>query len=318
MRSRVDPFLLLLLGSAAVGILVPAGGAFLDAVTLAAKVGVALLFFLHGLRLPPEDVLVGLSVWRIHLLILALTFGLFPFLGWLLQLTGDRLISTAAVTGFVFLCLVPSTVQSSVALTSIARGDRAVAVVAASISGLVGVAATPALVSLMLGQVAHPTAGAILRIVGLLFVPFALGQLARSLIHRNTTAKNSQPFVRFDKLMILFIVYVGFCNGTNAGVWSQISWQDLVVLTALCALLFAVVTGASFIAGRKHGRERTIAIFFAGTTKSLTAGLPMALILFPHNQFGLVILPLMIYHLLQLLVGATLAEHWGRTDSFPI
>lgn len=312
MRVRFDPFIVLLLGSAALGILLPAGGTTLHVVTALTEVAIALLFFLHGARLPTAEVIRGLTDWRVHSVVLLMTFVLFPLVGVAVLASGDALVPAPIAAGIVFLCLVPSTVQASVALTSISGGDRSIAVVAASMSSLIGVIVTPLLVGLLLGASATTDASAAWRIVGLLLVPFLLGQLSRRVLH-DRLVRHGASLVHVDRYTVLFVVYVGFSNGTRAGMWSSLGWQELTIVVVACAILLAASSGTAWFLGRPFGRARAIAVYFAGTNKSLAAGLPMALILFPESTFGLMILPLMIYHQMQLTAGAFIANRLART-----
>lgn len=314
MRIRLDPFVLSLLAFAGLGIFLPVRGAAFDYALVASEIAVMALFFLHGFRLPAREVWQGLSAWRVHLVIIAITFGLFPLMGIGFRFAAEGHIAPMVIAGVVFFSLVPSTVQSAVALTSMSGGDRAVAVVAASGSSLLGVFLTPLLVGLLLSEDVTTDAGAALRIVGLLFVPFVLGQVARRFVSLAEAATDAR-LVSFDKFIVLFIVYIGFSSGTNSGVWESVSWPNLLVVFVVCAGMYAVAATVSWQAGGFFGRERQIAIFFAGTNKSLMAGLPMALVLFPGESLGLMVLPLMIFHQLQLIVGSVFARRFSQGDS---
>lgn len=314
MRIRLDPFVLSLLSFAALGIFLPVRGQAFDYALIVSEIAVMVLFFLHGFRLPASEVVEGLSAWKVHLAITAITFGLFPLMGIAFRAAADGHVASMVVAGVVFLTLVPSTVQSAVALTSMSNGDRAIAVVAASGSSLLGVFLTPLLVGLLLSQDIPTDAGAALRIVGLLLVPFVLGQLARrvrGLVERTSDA----DLISFDKFIVLFIVFVGFSSGTNAGVWEAVSWSDLLVVFVACAAMYAIAGIVSWQVGGFFGRPRRIAMFFAGTNKSLMAGLPIALVLFPGESLGLMVLPLMIFHQLQLIVGSVFARRFSQSDS---
>lgn len=311
---RIDPFILMMLALASLGIVLPAQGTALEVVTVAVQVGIVALFFLYGARLSTSEVWNGIKVWRVHLVIVTSTFVAFPLLGLALTPLAPGVVSPSLMAALLFVCVVPSTVQSSVAFTGIAGGDSAIAVVAASISSLLGVFLTPLLVALLIGEQARVDASAIVRIVGLLLVPFVVGQVARRWL-RPWLVSHDKGLKRFDRSTVLLVVYVGFSRGTNAGVWSELRWTDAVVVGCVVVGLLAVSSAICLLAGRPFDRGARIAIYFCGTNKSLAAGLPMASVLFGASTFGLMILPLMLYHQLQLVVGSFLASRWGRSAS---
>ncbi|MFS0883904.1 bile acid:sodium symporter family protein [Aeromicrobium sp. 179-A 4D2 NHS] len=304
---RIDPFIVMILGLAGLGIVLPAQGTALEVVSVLVQAGIVALFFLYGARLSTGEVVHGLTAWRTHLVIVAATFVLFPLLGLTLVPLAPGVVSEQLLSALLFVCVVPSTVQSAVAFTSIAGGDRAIAVVAASLSSLLGVLLTPLLVKLMLGANAQIDANAVLRIVGLLLVPFLAGQLARRWL-RPWLEGHEKGLRRFDRSTVLLVVYAGFSRGTNADVWQELDWTDAVVVAAVCAGLLAVASLVCWAAGRPFGRGAQVAIYFCGTNKSLAAGLPMASVLFSATAFPLMILPLMLYHQLQLIVGSLVAS----------
>lgn len=310
-RVRIDPFILMMLALATLGIVLPAQGDVMTVVAIAVQVGIVLLFFLYGARLSTAEVWNGLKVWRVHLVIIASTFVVFPLMGLALTPLEPTVIGSSLMAALLFLCAVPSTVQSSVAFTSIAGGDRAIAVVAASISSLLGVFLTPLLVAVMIGGRADVDASAVLRIIGLLLLPFLVGQVARRWL-RPWLVSHDVGLRRFDRTTVLLVVYAGFSRGTNAGVWSDLGWTDAVVVAVVVVGLLAASSAICLLAGRPFDRGARVAIYFCGTNKSLAAGLPMASVLFSAATFPLMILPLMFYHQLQLVVGSVIATRWGR------
>lgn len=309
---RIDPFIAMMLTLAGLGIVLPAQGMAMQAVSILVQAGIVALFFLYGARLSTTEVVHGLRAWRVHLVIVATTFVVFPVMGLALSPLAPTLISNQLYAALLFVCLVPSTVQSSVAFTSIAGGHRAIAVVAASISSLLGVFVTPLLVGLLLGSNATVDATAVVRIFSQLLLPFVAGQLARRWL-RPWLVRHEIGLRRFDRSTVLLVVYAGFSRGTNAGVWSQLRWLDAVVVAVAVAALFSVASLVCVVAGRRFDRGTRIAIYFCGTNKSLAAGLPMASVLFSATVFPLMILPLMLYHQLQLIVGSVIASRLART-----
>lgn len=303
---RIDPFVVMILALAGLGIVLPAQGGVLEVVTVLVQAGIVALFFLYGARLSTAEVVHGLTAWRVHAVIVTVTFVVFPLMGVALSPLAPSVISPELLTALVFVCLVPSTVQSSVAFTSIAGGDRAIAVVAASTSSFLGVFLTPLLVALLLGGDVTVDAAAVLRIVGLLLLPFLAGQVARRWL-RPWLVRHDVGLRRFDRSTVLLVVYAGFSRGTNADVWDVLDWGDGAVVAGVCAGLLAVSSLLCWLTGRRFSRGEQIAIYFCGTNKSLAAGLPMASVLFSATTFPLMILPLMVYHQLQLIAGSLIA-----------
>lgn len=314
MRLRLDPFIVALLAVAVTGALLPAQGRVLDAVQVLSMAVIAGLFFLYGARLSTAEAVAGAARWRVHLVILAITFVLFPVLGLAVERAAAAWWSAPLASGVLLLCLVPSTVQGSVAFTGIAGGDRAVAVVAASLSNLLGVLITPLLVAVLLGGDTHVTLGSVARIVGLLLVPFLLAQVLRRWWVGDFVARHDRLLKRYDRGSILFVVYVAFSSGTNAGVWSAVSWVDGAILLVVVASLLVFGLGIAALLARPYERPQRIAILFCGSNKSLASGLPMATVLLPPHQVALLILPLMAYHQLQLITCTLLANRLARQD----
>nr|MDT0660767.1 bile acid:sodium symporter family protein [Micromonospora sp. DSM 115978] len=314
----IDPFFAALLGAILVATLLPARGGAADAVRVAAYVAVALLFFLHGARIAPREALAGARHWRLHVVVLLFTFVIFPLLGLLAAVLAPAVLTQELYQGLLYLCAVPSTVQTSIAYTSIARGNVPAAVFTASFSNLAGVLVTPALVAALLhgtGEV-HLTAGSIGRVVLQLLVPFALGQLSRRWTigwierHRRITG-------RADRFSILLVVYSAFSAGVVAGIWDDISPGRFAALFGVVAGLLALVMAMLAVTSRalRFDRADRTTILFTGSMKSLATGLPMATVLVSPAALGLLLLPLMIYHQIQLITLAALAARWSvRTD----
>jgi sodium/bile acid cotransporter 7 len=317
-RARPDPYILALLSVVALASILPAKGVVESVLDQLIIVAIGFLFFLYGARLSTETVVAGVRHWRLHVLVLAATFVLFPLLGLAVRLLPDSVLSTELVAGVVFLCLLPSTVQSSIAFTSIAKGNVAAAICTASLSNVLGVLLTPLLVALLLSDQAGGGAGfswgTLGRIVVQLLVPFALGQALRPWIG-GWVGRHKKVLGLLDRGSILLVVYTAFSGAVVAGVWSKLSAHDLIALIAVCVVLLALVLTLTALAARKlgFGREDRITIIFAGSKKSLATGVPMATVLFAGTGAGLVILPLMLFHQLQLIVCAVLARRWAAT-----
>lgn len=309
---RIDPYVLSLLACVAGASAFPAHGDAAGALALASKLAVALLFFLHGARLTPSAVMAGLTHWRLHGLIFGLTFILCPVLGLILVgLLGKGLPEPLSL-GLLYLCCLPSTVQSSIAFTAVARGNVAAAVASASASNLLGMALTPLLVSGLI----HARAGlplSHLTDIGLqLLAPFLLGHALQTWL-RPWLTRQGRWLVLVDRGSILLIVYAAFSAAVVAKVWSRVSLVDLAVTAALAVVLLAAMMVLARALALRLGIPLAdqITILFCGSKKSLVTGAPMAAILFPPATAGIILLPLMLYHQAQLMVCAVLAQQFA-------
>lgn len=312
--GRMDPFLLAILLTVAFAAVVPADGIALDTVAWAAKIAIGLLFFLYGARLSTREAVDGLKHWRLHATILATTFVVFPLLGVAARILVPAVLTDPLYIGVLYLCLLPSTVQSAIALVSVARGNIPGAVVSASASSLIGIVVTPLLVALTMStQGVTFSASAVVDIVLMLLVPFVAGQLLRRWIGGWVT-EHGKPLKLVDRGSILLVVYVAFSRGMNEHIWSMVSPGRLVALVGVCLVLLAIVLTLTWYGSRALGftYEDRAAILFCGSTKSLATGLPMATVLFPGHPIGLIVLPLMLFHQMQLLVCAAIAARLAK------
>ncbi|MFF4319830.1 bile acid:sodium symporter family protein [Streptomyces sp. NPDC001568] len=308
-RLPLDPYILALLGTVGLAALFPARGQAAGVASGAATAAVALLFFLYGARLSTREALEGLRHWRLHLTVVACTFVLFPLLGLAAGLLVPGLLTQPLYSGLLFLCLVPSTVQSSIAFTSIARGNVPAAICAGSFSSLIGIVLTPLLAAALLGGGSGGfSLDSLLKIVVQLLVPFLLGQFLRPRVG-GLLVRRRQVLGLVDRGSILLVVYAAFSAGMAAGIWRQVSLPRLGALIVVEVVLLTVMLLASWYGAKRLGfnREDRVAIQFAGSKKSLAAGVPMAGVLF-GAQAGLAVLPLMLFHQMQLMVCAVLAR----------
>ncbi|AKM09158.1 bile acid:sodium symporter family protein [Croceicoccus naphthovorans] len=317
-RLKPDPFVLSLFGAIVLASLLPPRGGFATLAAWVADAGIVLLFFLHGARLSRAAIIGGLTHWRLHLVIAAATFVLFPLVTLALAYTPG--LNADLARGMTFIGAVPSTMQSAVAFTAMAGGNVAGAVCAAAISNMAAVIVTPALSALMAGGSggAEISGGAALRIIMQLLLPFVLGHLLRPVI--GTTIDRHKRFIGLaDKGVIVMIVYVAFGASVAEGLWLRTGIGELLLVLALCLVLLGVVFAANALAGRllTFSREDRITIQFAGSKKSLAAGVAFAGVLFPPASVGAVLLPLMVYHQMQMIVSALLAARWAKQAQDP-
>ncbi len=318
-RLPIDPFTQTLLVTIALASLLPCRGAWAVAFDRITDAAIALLFFLHGAKLSRAAVLHGMTHWRLHASVFACTFVLFPLLGLLLRPLMDVVLTPALTLGVLYVCTLPSTVQSSIAFTSMAGGNVPAAVVSASTSSLIGTVLTPLLVGL---TVVAPDGGygfswhVVGDILTLLLLPFAAGHLLRPWIGR--WVDRHRPALRYtDQGTILLVVYTAFSAAVVEGLWKTTPPLALLATLGVDALLLALVMLAAWFGSGVLGfaREDRITIFFCGSKKSLATGVPMAKILFVALPGGLggIVLPLMIFHLLQLMVCAVIARRFAQS-----
>ncbi|MDR2216249.1 MAG: bile acid:sodium symporter [Nevskiaceae bacterium] len=319
-RLVPDPFILALLVTLLLATTLPASGKAADWLGVLATSAVVLLFFLHGIRLPRENLVAAVMHWRLHLTILATTFVVLPLLGLGLSSSMHGLLPAGLWAGLLFLCTLPSTVQMSIALTSIARGNVAASVAAAAASNLLGIIATPLVAGLVLSAHgnAAPLSG-IWKIVLQLLLPFAVGHLLRPWLGA-WAARQRAVLSWADRLTVMISVYTAFSAAVLGGIWKQIPLVTLIILTALCAVLLTLVLTWTGLAARMLGLNPADArtLRYAGSLKSLVSGVPMAKVLFPSAEIGMIMLPIMIYHQLQLMTCAWLARRQGEASDDPV
>lgn len=314
-RFLPDRFTCALLLTVLLASVLPCRGSWATVFGWLTDAAIALLFFLHGAKLSRQAVLAGATHWRLHLVVLASTFVLFPLLGWALRPLLAPLVTPGLYLGVLFLCALPSTVQSSIAFTSIARGNVSAAVCAASASSLLGIFVTPLLVGVLLE--AHGAGGmswhAVGEIVLQLLVPFVAGQVAQHWI--GGWVQRHRPLVGVvDQGSILLVVYTAFSASVLQGLWRQVPLAVLGGLLAVNAVLLTLALLATRYGARAlgFGKEDEITIVFCGSKKSLASGVPMARVLFAGHPLGMIVLPIMLFHQMQLMVCAVLARQYAR------
>ncbi|WP_286860937.1 MULTISPECIES: bile acid:sodium symporter family protein [Acinetobacter] len=312
----LDRFTILLFIMVILASFVPVSGQAAEIFSSITTIAIAILFFLHGAKLSREAVVEGLMHWKLHTSVFAFTFALFPIIGLLAKPVLVPLLGQELYWGFLFMCFLPSTVQSSIAFTSVAQGNVAGAVCSASFSNIVGMFITPILVAFfILGQSQHgfdPTSS-IMQITLLLLVPFILGQILRPWVFPQM--KKMPEIVKFfDQGSILMVVYGAFSSAVVAGLWHQVSLTTLLLLIIACSVLLTVVMLLALFVPRWIGFDKADqkTIFFCGSKKTLASGVPMAQILFIGQPIGMIVLPIMIFHQIQLMVCGIVANMWSK------
>ena len=318
MRFKPDTFTLLLLSTVTIASLAPATGIFAEILNKATTWVIVLLFFLHGSKLSRQAIWAGIGHWRLHLVVTATTFMVFPLVGWLAQPLWALLLPPPLVQGMLFLCALPATVQSAIALTSIARGNIPAAVCSASASTLLGIVFTPLLVGALLAHSGH--AGdplqAVSRIAVQLLLPFALGHLLRPWTGK-LLQKAGQKIRIIDQGSILLVVYAAFSSAVVGGLWQQMPLAAMATLLGVCAVLLAISMAWCLWISRRLGFNQAdeATILFCGAQKSLVSGIPMANVLFSAAAVGPMILPVMLFHPMQIMVSGILAGRYGRQQA---
>ncbi|MEZ5737090.1 MAG: bile acid:sodium symporter family protein [Novosphingobium sp.] len=322
MKSRLtsllpDRFLIVLLATIALAIFLPVSGEPAAKLKQVGSVGIALLFFLYGARLHYSAVLRGLANWRLQLAALLATFAFFPLIAWPMMKGAEALglVDPLLLSGFLFLSLLPSTVQSSIAMVGIARGNVAGAICCASFSNLAGVFLTPLFAFVLMGRHAGDLdpGAAIGKVAMQILLPFVLGMAFQAPL-AGLMKSVGRWLKLYDRGVILLLGYMAISAAVTGGVFSEVGVTDLLFIGAMFALLLALATGGSWLLGGWLGLdlEDQVALLFCGSQKSLASGVPLAAALFPATMAGVIIVPVIIYHQMQLVIGTLLCGTMAR------
>ena len=281
-----------------------------------AEIGIALIFFFYGLKLSFTDLKSGLSNWRMHLVIQITTFIYFPLL--LLALKPFFLSEHAQQIwlGIFFLSALPSAVSSAVVLVSVAGGNVPAAIFNASLSSLMGIFITPLWVGLVISTTGQPieTSDITTKLVMQVLLPAVLGLLLHNLFGACVIARQNQ-LKRFDQSVLLTIIYISFCKSFDKHIFNNFQWWELVLLAVGMVVLFFSIRGMVYIVSRilNFNTADRITVLFCGSKKSLMHGTVMAKVLFPASaSLGIIVLPLMIYHALQIILSSIIAQRLAR------
>lgn len=313
--SRIDPMVRLLVLAIALATVFPAAGEAREIAQAISNLAIFALFALSGLRLPREEVLRGMRHARFLVPLFVWCFGAMALTGLGLSRVAAIYLPQELAIGLLFLGTLASTVQSATAYSSLAGGDVARSVVAAALLSIAGVFITAPLFAAMGGFAEADIGPAGLgKILLLLVVPFVLGQALQGAGRAWVRAHPSLVSV-MDRLAIAMAVYVAFSGAVERGIWQTLEAQQWAVLLGLIAVFLAVAFGGSWLFSGLFRLDRStrISFLFAGAHKSVVSGAPIALILFPPASAGLVMAPLLAYHLLQLVVSAPLASRLSRS-----
>ncbi|MEF2071511.1 bile acid:sodium symporter family protein [Consotaella aegiceratis] len=324
-RLKIDGFVLALVVVVAAAIIWPEPGRTGGLLhwELITTYGVCIVFFLYGLTLAPERMRQGLTRWKAHLMVVLTTFVIFPVVVLAAESLGTFGLPEAASIGFFYVAALPSTVSSSVAMVSLARGNVPVAIFNATLSSLLAVFVTPALMAWYLKSSGAPVPllPTVMKVVLLVLLPIVLGQIARHWL-AGWASRRGRMIKLADRGVILAIVYGAFCDSVSEGLFSRTDPATLIEIAALAILLFFIVFALTALGSKLLGmtRDDTIAVQFCGSKKSLATGVPLAPIIFAgRSDIGLIILPIMMFHFFQLLIVSVIAARYARqvTDEEP-
>jgi sodium/bile acid cotransporter 7 len=317
-KLKIDNFLLLLILAIVFATIAPIRGTAVQPATLITNSAIVLLFFLHGAKLSRKAVLEGLGAWQTHLAVLTATFVMFPILGLIARQVSNLWLPSTIGDGVLLLCLMPSTVQSSIAFTALGRGNVPTAVCSAAASNVLGVMLTPILVALFMTRTSDGVSwDGVLNVASQLLAPFLVGHFCRPLI-LNALERHRQLAFQIDRSVILLVVYTAFSAAVVEGLWKRYSIDDLAWVILIDGIILALALMLTTFGARAASFTKAdeITIVFCGSKKSLASGVPIAGALFPPAMVGPLIVPLMLFHQIQLMVSAVLAQRYAaRMDS---
>ena len=304
-----DRFIWLLTAAVLVATILPVRETLVPQANFAVAVGIFWIFLLHGIKLDRGEVLAGIRNWKLQLTIFCFVFGAMMIMGLVLsKLTSGHIAAMIAV-GFLYLGCLPSTVQSAASYTSISKGNVGASVVAAAAINLSSIVVTPVLFAVFAGSVGIVITGdSFIKILTMLLLPFVIGQMLQEW-GRPILAKNQNIVGWADKLAITLAVYVAFSGAVNGGIWQQLSALEVLVIGGAVAIFLIFAFAGAWTLGGLMGFDlgNRKALLFGGAQKSIAVGAPLAAILFPPQTAGLLMIPLMIYHISSLVLSAPLA-----------
>lgn len=314
--ARADRFTVGIILSVILGLLLPCHGIAAEGFDALTNAAIVLLFYLYGVKLSRESVIAGLLNWRLQLMVFGFTFVFFPLVMPLLRPMFEPLVGGALFMGLIYVACLPSTVQSSIAFTAVAGGNVPAAVCSASVSSLLGVFLTPLLVGLLFSGThaggADIGLDTVLKICYQILLPFTLGQLSQRWL-REWVSRHKSLIKWNDQGTIWLVIYTSFSNATSHGYWQMLSWHHLLGLILVCAIVLSITFAATYYSSKWMGfnRQDRITIVFCGSKKSLAVGAPMMLAIFGELDNNL-LLPLMVFHQVQLMACAQLARLWQQ------
>ncbi len=312
-RLFPDRFVPVLLATLLLASLLPVRGTAVPVAQGVSTAAIVFLFFLNGVRLPRDEVLHGIRNWKLQGGTFAFCFGAMALVGLGAQLATAPFLPAALALGFLFLGILPSTVQSATAASSLAGGNVAASVVAAALLNLAGVVVSPLLFAALAGSAGEIHGAAALRIVAILLLPFLAGQAVQRWLRPWVLAHRGLATF-MDRTAIAIAVYVAFSAAVVAGIWGQLDGREIGVVFGAVASLLTLAFGGAWLLGPVLGLARAdrITLLFSGAQKSIAVGAPLAATLFPPATAGMVLVPILVYHMAQLILSAWIAPVLNR------
>lgn len=312
-----DPMLRMLAAAVLLAAIVPVGGDIRPVTDLLVSAGVFVLFLLNGMRIARSEIRAGLRNWRFLLPLLLWVFGAMALAGLALASAGQGLVPPLIAIGFLYLGSLPSTVQSATSYSALAGGNLGLSVISAALLNIAGIFVTVPVFFLLGGTGSDAPLGweTAERIMLILLLPFVLGQLVQGWT-KDFISRHGRHIVWIDRGVIALAVYVAFSGAVEQGIWQKVDPGAWAWLCGMVALFLLFGHAGSWFVGGALGlpRRDRISFLFAGTQKSTAVGVPLAAILFPLEVAGFLVVPLMLYHLFQLVAAAPVAGVLGRSD----
>ena len=309
-----DRFIWLLLGAVALALLLPLAEEYRAIGSTVSSTGIFLIFLLHGIRLERAEVVAGFRNIRLQGAIFGFVFGVMLVAGLTVSKLADNFLPHDLALGFLFLGVLPSTIQSATSYCAIARGNVAASIVASAFTNLCGVVIAPVMFALLASAAGGMiSTDSFVRIFSILLLPFVIGQLIQRWV-RPWIVAHSGPIGWMDKIVIAIVIYIAFSGAVLAGTWFQVApWQFALMAAGLVLLLAFAFGGAWTLGGWLDlVRADRKTLLFSGAQKSIAIGAPLAAIIFSPDRAGMVLLPLLLYHLTQLVISAPLALHLAK------
>lgn len=278
-------------------------------------IGVSIIFLLYGFRLNFKTIIRSMSNWRLHMLVQSATFLIFP----VIALIGRYTVGNDGYLwqGIIFLSIMPSTVSSAAVLVSLANGNIPAALFNSSLSSIIGIILPPFLFGIIYGASSGGSfdpGQVFVKLTLQILLPIVVGVLLNPVLGK--AAIKYRSFTRyFDQTVILSIVYYSFSNSFFINQFEGLKIIDVVILVAVLFLLFVLVNSSIYVISRRIKLEKAdlITALFCGSTKSLVHGSTMGRLMFATNPaVGVIILPLLIYHSMQLMLSSIMVNYFNR------
>jgi sodium/bile acid cotransporter 7 len=297
------------------------GGFFKSEITT--KLGVITIFFLQGLQLPSENMLYDLMEWKLHLFIQCFNFIIIPAIVMILNSLGGTHLPKDLQIGFLYLAILPTTISTAVVFSGLVGGNQVGAIFNAALSNILAVFIVPVWTAWHLSTTAGltiPLLPLLVKLALLLILPFIIGQILRPWLKKS--AVNFKNAIRRISIgIILFILYSAFCNSFKRGAWQEFGLNKILITFFISFFLLGLIMTIVWVSLKmaKFQYPSKMTAFFCASQKSLATGVPMASSIFAaagHTTIlpvlGVVLLPLMFFHPLQLLIGGLIVGHFSK------